>query len=366
MGTEPLPMEHPHASACENCGASLLGEYCHSCGQHAHNPLKSVKHALEEVFESFWHVDGRIFRTLRDICIPGRAAINYLSGKRARYLPPLRIFLILSIFTFFLAHLAMPEDTAFRVRDDSSFNEAKTVAEVEKMRADTLAAMAEVPEPAKSISIDKIGEAADARIAQLTGKTPQQASNSFNVSMQTNIEKEIAKARANPYRSAHMPDWYDALIQKLKLRMLSNIAKLSKGQDGLGPLWLSSVPTALFFMVPVFALLLRIIYWRSTYTYLEQLVVALYSHAHLLMLSALLLLGACLVHWTGSAALQKFVGFAFVPVVLWAMVYLYLSQKRIYRQSTLITTLKYLVLGSLHFMLLVFVATAAGIMMFLK
>lgn len=113
-----------------------------------------------------------------------------------------------------------------------------------------------------------------------------------------------------------MPDWYDALVQKTKLRMLLNLSKLSQGQEGLGALWLSSVPSALFLMVPVFALLLRLVYWRSAFTYLEHLVVALYS--------------------------------------------------RIYRQSGLKTTVKFLFLGGMHFMLMVFVATAAGIMMFLK
>lgn len=366
MGNEPLPTEITHASTCENCATVLVGEYCHGCGQHAHNPLRSVKHALEEVFESFWHVDGRIFRTLRDICIPGRAAINYLSGKRVRYLPPLRIFLILSIFTFFLAHLAMPEGTEFRIRDDSTFNSVKTVAEVQKMRTDTIAALAEVPEPGRSISIDKVNEAANMRIAELEHRAPSGSANDLNVSVKTNVEKELDKARANPYHSASMPDWYDAMIQKLRLRMLANIAKLSKGQDELGPLWLSSVPTALFFMVPIFALLLRVFYWRSSFTYLEHLVVALYSHAHLLMLSAVLLIGATFVHFTGSTLLQKVLLYCIVPVLIWAAVYLYQSQKRIYQQSTLKTTIKYLMLGSMHFFMMIMVASIAGVMIFLK
>ena len=163
-----------------------------------------------------------------------------------------------------------------------------------------------------------------------------------------------------------MPAWYDALIQKAKLRMLSNLARISSGTVPVGPLWLSSLPTALFFMVPVFALLLRIVYWRSSFTYLEQVVVALYSHAHLLMLSALLLFGAAVAHISGSPTVFKMVGFGFVPVLVWAVVYLYLSQKRIYRQSTLKTTVKFLLLGSMHFFLLVVVGTSAGIMMFLK
>ena len=55
-----------------------------------------------------------------------------------------------------------------------------------------------------------------------------------------------------------------------------------------------------------------------------------------------------------------------MPVVIWAAVYLYQSQKRIYQQSTLKTTIKYLMLGSMHFFLMIMVASIAGVMIFLK
>ncbi|MGE6332881.1 DUF3667 domain-containing protein [Stenotrophomonas sp. NPDC077659] len=79
-------------AACENCDTALQGHYCHHCGQSAHNPPKHVGHAIEEVFESFWHVDGRIFRTLRDLWVPGRIALNYLKGRRVGCVQPLRLF----------------------------------------------------------------------------------------------------------------------------------------------------------------------------------------------------------------------------------------------------------------------------------
>ena len=70
-----------HPSHCENCGAPLQGEYCHACGQSVHNPIRHAAHAVEELFEAFWHLDGRIFRTLRDLLHPGRVALNYLAEQ---------------------------------------------------------------------------------------------------------------------------------------------------------------------------------------------------------------------------------------------------------------------------------------------
>ena len=94
-------------SRCSNCETPLVGPHCHICGQHAHNPLRSFAHAVEDVFESLWHLDGRIFRTLRDLCVPGRLAANFLDGRRAAYLPPLRLFVILSLLTFFIGKLTL-------------------------------------------------------------------------------------------------------------------------------------------------------------------------------------------------------------------------------------------------------------------
>lgn len=54
--------------------------------------MRSVAHAVEEVFESFWHLDRRIFRTLRDLLVPGRLALRLLSGQRVRYVAPMRLF----------------------------------------------------------------------------------------------------------------------------------------------------------------------------------------------------------------------------------------------------------------------------------
>ena len=65
---------------------------------------------LEEVFESFWHLDGRVFRTLRDLLVPGRTALEYLAGHRQRYLPPLRMFVIMSLLAFFVGRATIHFD----------------------------------------------------------------------------------------------------------------------------------------------------------------------------------------------------------------------------------------------------------------
>ena len=143
--------DHATPTHCENCHEPLHGQYCYACGQSVINPVRHASHALEEVFESFWHLDGRIFRTLRDLIAPGRVALNYLAGHRARYVAPLRLFVILSVVTFFVAQFAIRTDAGtgpdpiVQFDDNNStgdegkrFQQADTIAEVEQIRAETL------------------------------------------------------------------------------------------------------------------------------------------------------------------------------------------------------------------------------------
>jgi hypothetical protein len=90
------------SSECPNCQTVLAGHYCHGCGQSSHNPVRSFGHAVEEVFESFWHLDGKIFASLRRLLEPGRLALDYLAGQRARYVPPMRLFVVLCALAFFV------------------------------------------------------------------------------------------------------------------------------------------------------------------------------------------------------------------------------------------------------------------------
>ena len=127
---------------CRNCGAQLLGPHCHACGQAARNPFGRLRDAAADVFEAAFDVDGRILRTLRDLLVPGRLAINYLAGRRARYVAPIRLFVVLSVLTCFVAHWASTGG-ALRIdltdMDNSEIAAATTEAELEVARQAQLA-----------------------------------------------------------------------------------------------------------------------------------------------------------------------------------------------------------------------------------
>jgi hypothetical protein len=92
---------HKPQENCQNCGARLVGEFCHECGQHGH-VHRSVLHVIEEVLHGITHIDSRTWRSLPMLAFrPGTLTRNYVMGKRARYVPPFAMFLF-SIFAMFL------------------------------------------------------------------------------------------------------------------------------------------------------------------------------------------------------------------------------------------------------------------------
>lgn len=119
---------------CPNCGTLLKGEYCSHCGQSArdmHKPFVTlVSNALGDVFA----FDGRIAKTLPGLMFrPGHVTRAYLEGKRARYVPPFRLFLIASVL-FFLVLFGLVEGQDWLDGDDLTVSSSRTA--IEAVRVD--------------------------------------------------------------------------------------------------------------------------------------------------------------------------------------------------------------------------------------
>ncbi len=105
--TPPSAGGRSHESHCLNCEAPLQGPFCSACGQKAHLH-RSVLHAVEEFLHGIVHFDSRFWNTLPLLIFrPGKLTRDYVLGKRARYIPPVAVFL-LTIFTMFLLFAFLP------------------------------------------------------------------------------------------------------------------------------------------------------------------------------------------------------------------------------------------------------------------
>lgn len=359
---------------CENCRTALLGGYCHLCGQAEASPVRHVGHAVEEVFESFWHLDGRIFRTLRWIWVPGRIAREYLAGHRVRYVAPMRLFVILTALTFFVAQFLIPAGEVAPAPAASSgvgvgaavqaIQAAETVAEVEEIRDDWITGLDEAINrlPPFMPGLDApmvsaqgaIRRAAHDRIVALGG-TPG-----------GELPAPPAPAATGPDRAAGTAP--STAIEDLghsrdMQRLGRNVERLARDPRGYFRDLLGSAPMAMFITVPLFAVMLKLAYLFRKRLYLEHLVVALYSHAWmmlvLLLYFALVLAGGWLLPhapWAASPlAWMRGLLLAAIPA------YLLWMQKQVYAQSWPMTLWKFAVVGAAYLFLLLTTAAFVAV-----
>ena len=98
---------------CLNCGASLQGTFCSACGQRSVPPDPSVTELAGDAWQELSGYDGRIAATIRGLLRPGYLTREYIAGRRARYLSPVRLYLIVSVI-YFLAASTTPASMSTR------------------------------------------------------------------------------------------------------------------------------------------------------------------------------------------------------------------------------------------------------------
>lgn len=105
---------------CRNCGELVEQRYCTNCGQLAasfHRPILSL---IGETISDIFTVDGRLARTLPVLLFrPGRLTKNYTEGKRARYVPPFRLFLLASLVFYLVLFALVPPGQFINVDDET-------------------------------------------------------------------------------------------------------------------------------------------------------------------------------------------------------------------------------------------------------
>jgi hypothetical protein len=106
---------------CLNCGAALSGRFCTHCGQPADVHLPSTSELIHEALEGMTHSDSRLWRTLKLLWFkPGKLTQEFVAGRRAAYLPPIRLYLVLSVIFFLVASLSHTHGCEAAVRDSGT------------------------------------------------------------------------------------------------------------------------------------------------------------------------------------------------------------------------------------------------------
>ncbi|AIF49492.1 DUF3667 domain-containing protein [Dyella japonica] len=338
---------------CANCSAPMQGEFCHECGQSIHTVLRPMHHMVEDTLDMVLHVDGRVIHTLPPLFLkPGFLTLEYFAGRRQRYVAPFRLMFVLALLAFFACHLAVGNYDPLHFGNESSAgtgafgqdNTAEAVhAHFEQMRQDIEKSKGQGDQKGKRYNqlITAERDHANHRLVELHAPPmPEVLMDDDMTSMTINI----------PW----LPAAINQSLDRSRARFVANVQEMRTGGDRakvaeervIGSVF-HALPQTLFVLMPLFALLLKFTYLFKRRLYMEHLIVALHSHAFLflsLLLGMLLygLYGWAVPHAAWLGLPLRLLGWA---LVIWSLAYLFLMQKRVYRQGRFMTTVKYLFIG---------------------
>lgn len=347
---------------CLNCNAEVAGRFCQVCGQENIEPKESFWTLATHFVHDLTHFDGKFFSTLKYLLFkPGYLSHEYLRGKRTSYLHPIRMYVFTSAIFFLIF-------TNFFKPNDQETIEKKTVsqeiAKLEKQSVDIKNTIVNLDSSSDKEDLKEIKSKYDQLIKDIATLKKDSTKLDSIPSLKEN-EKEyfnvnsvdIDKTTVAEYDSAQhalVPAKRDNFfIQNLKRK--AYLVNLKYGYDTKRikeasiEKFLHLFPQMLFVSMPLFALLLQLLYIRRNQIYYVNHVVFtihLYCATFILTLAALILNSALnLVHFPKSI-------FATVAYLL-VCFYWYKAIRKFYGQSRWKTILKYLILLMLNFFLMV-------------
>ena len=96
---------------CPNCATEADGAFCAACGQQQGHELPTLWGWFRETLDELFFVNGRVPRTVRLLFWPpGALTEAWWNGRRARYVSPLRLYLLAAVPFFFIATGAVRRD----------------------------------------------------------------------------------------------------------------------------------------------------------------------------------------------------------------------------------------------------------------
>jgi hypothetical protein len=338
---------------CLNCNVEIYGRYCHNCGQENIEPKESVWGLITHFLYDITHFDGKFFSTVKYLVTkPGFLSKEYVKGRRASYLHPIKMYVFTSAF-FFIVFFSI-----FKLKDtDLGISPPALVDSMSQGLSKEEAAMLKTATSrADSALIEKTFKRikADRRLNKdsLTGGTKSNGAQANGVRYETVAAYDSAQAKLP---AAARDGWY----KRTKTRKLIHFKnEVGKNPDGffrsLADKIIHSFPQLLFVSLPLFALLLKLLYFRrKEFYYADHGIFTL--HLYIFTFIGLFILMMLtkfnnLVEWR----LIRYLEFA---ISLYVFYYTYKAMRTFYQQGRLKTFFKFLLLHFLSFnmILLLFV-----------
>ena len=355
------------------------------------------------------HFDGKFFSTVKYLLKrPGFLSTEYVKGRRASYLNPIRMYVFTSAIFFIILFSLPGSKDVIQVRQTPHPEQFRRLADMKKEQVRLGVKLKKGdPEQEERIQgqLDRVNTVVAVITRQYGDTTTRQFGDkeingfwmqaytdsltrtSLPPAVRTRLRDAIAVANDTSFKSnlfgwkagqyhgvAHydsvqrtLPDslrdgWFKRLLMR---RIIAVDDAVRKDKDSyfehFKENFLHSFPKILFFSLPFFALILRLLYVRrKQYLYVEHGIFTIHVYCATFILTLTLLLLNELSDAVSWSWLKGTCGLLIIGLVLYMLWYLYRAMRGFYRQGRFKTIVKYIIL-----MLLAFIVNTILMVLFL-
>lgn len=340
----------PTSEQCKNCEETFDAsyDYCPYCGQEATDNL-TIGVLFSNTIENYFSIDARFFRSFIPLMIkPGVLARRFVDGKRLKYLHPAQFYLFISVLFFFLFSFNVRQaDTEVNKALEKGF-EAEINLDSIPTQADSLAQSQAMEALKKNQKFTRFSDEEIERLDSIIVANPGPPSLSFGLK-QEELDSLIANGapQAEKLKAMGLKEDTGVFTKKVYVQLL----KLYEQRAGgiLQTLY-DTIPIAMLIMLPLFAILLKIFYWRRG-TFAHHMVFSFYFFTFLFTTFCVLIIGDMLVEIPGSLQFL---------ILMSVVIYLMIALRNFYKSSWVGAFFKS---GFISFMYMLFVLpiAAAGV-----
>jgi|GEM_PF-450255 len=353
----PLP-EMPVLN-CSNCGSELTGRFCSICGQ----PNKEVKRPLYALIAELLHVlldlDGRAYRTVFFLFTrPAFLSQAYISGQRANYTAPLRLFLAISII-FFIFISAQNSFESFR----ESLNEVSELSSGAASESENEESDSEnSAEPDADPDLDGIVTAGRdfSDFGDPSNYTDYADNDDFSAE---DIEEAFVELEgiSLPFLSEQANA---NLLVVLQQQATENYLEIREDPVGAVLSLLEYLTFFILLMVPILAFMQFVMFFLAKRYFIEHLILTLHNHTFVVLaFLVILLLG--IVEDLDVPYLSAVIGVLITITIIWIPIYLLISLKRYFGWGWWITIPIYVVTSIAYTVVMFLGILALAILLFL-
>ncbi|WP_444891472.1 DUF3667 domain-containing protein [Microbulbifer sp. DLAB2-AA] len=363
------------SNRCANCETELLGPHCYKCGQPVKGMVRHFSSIIGDFFDTLLAFDSRTWKTVPSLFFrPGFLTTEYFSGRRVRYVSPVRLFIFLCITSFFVTQInsnwainfggnksvVVDTESAERGLDQAVENlkdlqkkhaeDNLVVINLEEVESDLVEERIEI-----KTGLDELNTDLDKVNVNLNGVAGASKQSEYFTkdAIASGLNETITEIDEEFFQVGWIPDSLEDWVNKKVDSAHKNVERVTEDPNRFKKAFLGALPSTLIIMLPIFAMMLWVAYIFKRRLYMEHLIVALHSHAFICLsiLTANLFYSAS-EKFSDYNVISSLFDNLFFLLIIWVPIYLFWMQKRIYQQGWLITLCKYSFLGGAYLILL--------------